>query len=181
MKNCTGIILAGGQSLRMGTDKAFVVYQSKPLIQHALDLFTPLCNEVIISGNSPKLAEFKVPVVADQFSQSGPLSGVYSACKAAKNDVCIIVPCDVPHVSQQLFTTLYNHLENYDAVVPRLSNGYVEPLIACFKTNIHTKIASFLESKQYKAQDFLNTISVKYIDIADEQQFRNINSGSDIQ
>ena len=63
--NITGIILAGGKSSRMGSDKGFVIYNDKPFIQHIIDTLQPLVDEIIIVSNNPDYDVFKLKRVND--------------------------------------------------------------------------------------------------------------------
>ena len=77
-KNITGIILAGGKSSRMGTDKGFVMYKNKAFIQHIIEAIHPLVDEIIIVSNNPDYDVFKLKRVNDIIENAGPLAGVYT-------------------------------------------------------------------------------------------------------
>ena len=73
----SGFILAGGKSRRMGTDKALLVFQGKPLLEHMIGLIAPLCNKVFIGGQNSDYTSFGVEMIPDLYSDCGPIAGVF--------------------------------------------------------------------------------------------------------
>ncbi|MCF6240761.1 MAG: molybdenum cofactor guanylyltransferase, partial [Bacteroidales bacterium] len=94
--NITGIILCGGKSKRMGSNKALLQLNGKCIINYVTELLSNFCNEIIISTNSHELAFLKTELVADEFQTIGPIAGIYSALKHSKTEKNIILSCDTP-------------------------------------------------------------------------------------
>jgi molybdenum cofactor guanylyltransferase len=80
----TGIILAGGQSSRMGTDKAMLQIDGKTLMERAIEICKPICHEILISSNNPKHENFGFTVIPDEIKNCGPMGGIYSCLKNLK-------------------------------------------------------------------------------------------------
>ncbi len=75
----TGIILAGGENRRMGSDKAFLVIDGRPIIEHILSVFKGLFEKIIIVTNSPeRYKSYDVAVFSDALDVRGPLTGIYT-------------------------------------------------------------------------------------------------------
>jgi molybdopterin-guanine dinucleotide biosynthesis protein A len=178
----TGIIIAGGKSTRMGKDKAFIKYNGKMLIEYAVSVITPIVNSIIISSNnSQNIKNFNI--VSDIYKNTGPIAGIYSCIKASQTFANIVVPCDTPFVSTGLLKMLITEFQknkNIDAVVPRLPDGKIEPLIAVYTKNILSETKKAIENKDYKLVNLLSNINTKYFDITDTEQFKNINTPNDL-
>ncbi len=96
-----GVVLAGGLSRRMGTDKALLPFQGRTLLQHQVDLLAPLCARVLVSGD---YAGFDcVPDVTARF---GPIGGIYSVAKQFPNAALLVIPVDMPQLTQAHLQTL---------------------------------------------------------------------------
>ena len=83
-KHITGIILAGGKSSRMGTDKGFVIYKNKAFIQHIIEAINPLVDDIIIISNNPDYDVFRLKRFDDIIENAGPLAGVYTGLHFTK-------------------------------------------------------------------------------------------------
>jgi molybdopterin-guanine dinucleotide biosynthesis protein A len=90
-----GYVLAGGQSSRMGRDKALLELAGQPLVSHAVTKLRRLCAEVSILGSNPELAAY-APLVRDSHDGCGPMAGIEAALRSSKYDWNLILPVDVP-------------------------------------------------------------------------------------
>jgi molybdenum cofactor guanylyltransferase len=90
-----GYVLAGGKSLRMGSDKALLKLAGKPLVLHAMTKLRRLCAEVSILSNNPGLEQY-APLVRDLHEGCGPLAGIEAALLRSKYDWNLVLPVDVP-------------------------------------------------------------------------------------
>jgi molybdenum cofactor guanylyltransferase len=119
----SGIVLAGGQSRRMGRDKALIELQGKPIIQYALDALASMCDERIVVANDTAIyARFGVPVVADLIPGKGSLGGIYSGLQAARGEYVIAVACDMPFLNGALLRFMLSLAPQYDVVLPQASS-----------------------------------------------------------
>lgn len=104
-----GLILAGGRSRRMGTDKAFVPLAGRPLIEHVIARLAPQVDTLVISSNAPheRFAAFHLPVLADIHGGfRGPLAGVHAALVTYPDDVVVSVAVDLPLLPPDLVERL---------------------------------------------------------------------------
>ena len=102
----TGILLAGGSSSRMGTDKGMVEFQGKKLAEYALDLLSRFCDEIIISTGNPEYAGFGFRIIPDQLPGKGPLSGLAATLPLSSNEWNLVLGCDMPYTNSALFEFL---------------------------------------------------------------------------
>ena len=187
----TSIILAGGKNLRLGRNKALEVFNGKSLIEHVIERVEPLSDRIMIVASREK---FKLPVsleaemLADLYHDKGPLGGIYTGQESSRSLYNIVVACDMPFLNAELLSYMLELSYNYDAVVPRLEEGMIEPLHAIYSRDCLDSMKTRLESNALKVHSFLETVRVRYIDRDESQKldpqllsFFNINHQSDIE
>lgn len=131
----TVAIQAGGQSTRMGEDKALKSFLGHPLIQRVVDRIMPIADEIIVTTNHPTNYTFLgLRLVPDLKPGHGALSGLYTALFSAQHPIVAVVGCDMPFASASLLEAAYRLLieEDADAVVPQTEKGY-EPIHAIYR------------------------------------------------
>lgn len=180
----TGIILSGGQSTRMGTDKALLLLKGKTLLENAIEICNPVCNEILISSNNSEHEKFGYKIVPDEFTNCGPLSGIYSALKKSQTEWNFIISVDAAFVKPDFIHTLLNNANNFDAVVPYHNFGK-EPLISMYNKSGLRVMLEHLQSKNLKIHNLLNALNTKYINSQSwvekfPEIFRNLNRPDDL-
>lgn len=133
----TLVIQAGGESRRMGQDKALMPFLGRPLITRVIERLAPLADEVMVTTNRPEYYRFLgLPLLPDLISGRGALGGLYTAVASAKQPVVAVAACDMPFASRELFALERDLLqaEAADVVIPpsEEGNGY-EPLHAVYR------------------------------------------------
>lgn len=97
------VIQAGGESRRMGRNKALVPFLGRPLYQRVLERLAPLADEVLITTNTSEGFEAAtVPLVADVFPGQGALGGLFTAIWAARHPIVMVAACDLPFANPDL-------------------------------------------------------------------------------
>lgn len=128
----TGIVLAGGESRRMGSDKAFLTLEGAPLIEHVLRVLKSICSHCIIVTNDPqRYASFSAQVVTDKGERRGPLTGIFTGLYHSTEPYNLIVACDMPFLQTSLLSYMAGLAEGYDVVAPKIGE-YTEPLHAIY-------------------------------------------------
>ena len=97
--NITGIILAGGKSSRMGTEKGLILYKNKPFVEHIIEAMNPLVDNIIIISNNKAYKSFGFRCYEDLIKNTGPLAGIYTGLRYSKTENNLIVSCDVPLIN----------------------------------------------------------------------------------
>src|SRR5262245_39893464 len=96
-------IQAGGQSSRMGEDKALKPFLGRPLIQRVIDRLTPIADEIIVTTNRPEAYNFLTHrLFTDLKPGRGALGGLYTAIASASHPIVAVVACDMPFASATL-------------------------------------------------------------------------------
>jgi molybdopterin-guanine dinucleotide biosynthesis protein A len=131
--NCTAVIMAGGDSRRMGQDKANLLLGERTLLQSVIATLQPLFPEVIISVRQPR-PEINLPQVCDDPAHCGPLAGLATALERASTPWIFAVACDMPFITPALIEYLALQRADHQAVVPMVG-GYPQPLAAFYATS----------------------------------------------
>jgi molybdenum cofactor guanylyltransferase len=180
-------IQAGGQSRRMGTDKALVQLGGLPLIEHVLKRVEGLGDEILITSNhTESLSYLGIPIVPDPIPGAGALAGLETALHAAQGDYVLILACDMPFVNRKLLCHMIELAPSGDIIVP-IHAGYFEPLHAIYNKECLPNIQASLKNGQTRVISFFDEVQVQVIDegkIAtfDPQgmSFFNINTPEDL-
>ena len=115
----TGVILAGGQSRRMGQNKALIQLGDDSLIEHVIRRMHLVVEELLLITNTPaEYAHLNVPMYDDIIPDTGALGGIYTGLTHASYDAVVCVGCDNPFLVPNLLTYLVSVLDEYDAVMP---------------------------------------------------------------
>ncbi|MDX8397683.1 MAG: molybdenum cofactor guanylyltransferase [Mariprofundaceae bacterium] len=117
IENCTVVILTGGESKRMGSDKALTKFQGQSLFSHVIEKVEPLFSEILISVHSLR-ADLKHRQIIDDAEARGPMVGIKRGLEEADTDWVFVIACDMPFVSTMLIQELASKRENFEAVVP---------------------------------------------------------------
>ncbi|OGO41998.1 MAG: hypothetical protein A2W36_06995 [Chloroflexi bacterium RBG_16_58_14] len=128
------VIQAGGESRRMGQDKALVPFLGKTLIERVIERLSGMADEILVTTNKPEsYASLGLPLVQDVIPGRGALGGLYTALSAASHPLVAVVACDMPFVSPGLLAFQRDLLlrGGYDAVIPRTEGG-TEPFHAVY-------------------------------------------------
>ncbi len=125
MNTASGIILAGGQSRRMGRDKAWSEFQGRALIEHVMASLEQVCAEIIVvANNQTPYRKLAARVVSDILPDHGSLGGIYSGLHAAQFDHAIVVACDMPFLNPLLLRHMLTLADEYEVVVPSAVNEW---------------------------------------------------------
>ena len=173
-----GLILAGGRSSRMGTDKARISYHGKPQYQHVFDLLTPFCDHVHISCKSTSHFPSQYNPVADEFDFESPLNGILSAMRAYADNSWLTVPVDMPMLDDSLIRYLSDHRDPKKMATCFLdSKGTApEPLVAIWEEKSFEDLMIYYKDGGISPRNFLINNPVQLLNIPHEKYLVNINT-----
>lgn len=169
-------VLAGGQSRRMGTDKALLPLRpgDPPLAEVVIERVHVVADEVfIVASDRPAYGNFGVPVVPDRFPDAGTLGGIATALGAARHPHCLVVACDMPFLDTGLLRWMANRPRTYDVLVPRLpgesrqGGGFVfQTLHAIYGKGCLPAIERLLAAERRQVIGFFADVAVQAVDEA---------------
>src|ERR1700730_17830657 len=147
----TGIILAGGRSQRMGTNKALLPLpgqSSETVLAHIISTLAPLCAEIlIVARDQTQFAHVALPdtrLVFDEKPGGGPLMGLYSGLNAMQATTALVVAVDMPFVQPALLAFLLAHHQENTLLVP-VVGGIPQVLLALYPRSILPQIEALLQ------------------------------------
>lgn len=179
--NITGLILAGGQSKRFGSDKALHVIDGQSMIQRIYDVLSVIADPMFIStGMSDRNYGLPVKHLIDTYPDAGPLAGLHAGLLVADTEWLVVLATDLPFVTTDILKQLIDQCDEIsDAVVARSMNR-IQPLCGCYRTKLAKLAANRLQQKKRSVMGFLDSLNVKTVDIPGAAM-RNINQLSDLQ
>ena len=157
----TGVIQAGGKSIRMGgAPKALVPLGGRSIIERVVDAVRAVTGDVLIVTNTPALyAHLGLPMVPDVFPDHGSLGGIYSGLAAVPGDAAFTVACDMPFLSVEVVRLVASRAAEADVVIPQIA-GQWETLHACYAKSCLGPIERRLRSGRLKVIGFFDEVRV---------------------
>lgn len=188
----TVALLAGGQSSRMGTDKAFVRLSARPVIEDILAQVSDLGAETIVITNRPDSYRYLgLPLFGDVLPNRGALGGVYSALHSATQPHVLCLACDMPFIVRPLLDYLIALREEADVIMPRLrvnDSAEAEPFRAVYARACLAPIRAALDANRLRVISFFPAVRVRFVDEPElnrfdpaHRSFFNINTPADLQ
>lgn len=166
-----GIVLSGGQSQRMGRDKATLLYEGVPLLDRVVGILGAVTPGVIVVTASEECyAPLGAYVVYDEYPGAGPLGGLVTGLKAAGRGAHIVVACDMPLLQPELLRLLLERLGSADAAVPRIA-GQPEPLCAVYSATSVPALEAAVAEGELAVHKALDRIRVRYVE---EEELRSV-------
>jgi molybdopterin-guanine dinucleotide biosynthesis protein A len=188
MEPVSAIIQAGGQSRRMGRDKALIDYHGRPILAHVIDTLRQLSDDVIVVSNrSDVYGPFGARVVPDYDPPSGPLGGLAAGLAAMQHDLAVVVACDMPFLNLDLFRFMIERAAACDAVVPLTGDQY-EPLHAVYRRTCLAAIQRRLANDERRVISFFQDVRLSTVPEADwrvidpdGRSLSNLNTPADLK
>lgn len=195
----SGIVVAGGQSRRIGFDKRRLRLwgaQGPTLLERTLDTLAPLCDELVVVLNDPQQwPHLQARLVSDIYADGGVLGAVYVGLLAAQHPHSLVVAADMPLLNAHLLAAMLAYPRTYDLLIPRSigsdtapTRGYVEPLHAIYSRACLIPMRQLLYAGTRRMTDLLERVRVTYLAHQDQEcydphglSFANINTPADLE
>jgi molybdenum cofactor guanylyltransferase len=176
------LVLAGGDSRRMGRPKAWLEVGNTTLLRYVVERLAPAFSEVMVSFAEPEQLEEPVPyrIVFDRKRSTGPLAGLEAGLVAARNDVIFAVACDMPYVTQEVAQMAVAAARGCDAAIPRI-DGRPEPVCGAYRRTALPFITGALNSGRLKTADIAGDLDVTWLESLDPAAFRSLNTPQDLE
>ncbi|MGA7827294.1 MAG: formate dehydrogenase accessory sulfurtransferase FdhD [Geobacteraceae bacterium] len=179
----TAVILAGGSSARMKSNKALLPYSGELFIERIYRQLSALFSEVILVTNQPEHYRFlPCRMVPDEFPGMGSLAGIHAGLKQSRTEHVFVVACDMPYLNSDLIRLMVAQAPGHDVVIPE-SDGGLEPLHAVYAKSCLPEMEEALKSGTRKIVDCfdwskVSVLSKEEIAALDPEfrSFRNINT-----
>ncbi len=184
------IILAGGDSKRLGSPKALLKFQECTLLELIVDCLKEYFVQLTLVTDRPDLyGHLPVNITGDiiKTDKKSPLRGIHAGLISSPLSYQFIVACDMPFLSLDLIKYMEKFTDDYDAVVPRIGN-YFQPLHAYYSRSCIEVIEAQVKKGRYKVTEFYSQLNIKYVGEEEikrfdpqQRSFININRWSDYE
>lgn len=176
-QDCTGFILAGGKSTRMGRDKALLDWNGRTLLDHMVDLISSAVDKVHVVGRAH---------LPDRLPGHGPLSGIATALETSETDTNLVVAVDLPLLSKEFLKYLRSQADLSHDLLIACKIGADFPLCLVIRKALAPEIRSRLASHDLSIHDLVENSPARVISESElrdagfnPSQFRNINTEDD--
>ena len=186
------IVLAGGEGLRLGRNKALEIVGNRNLLQWVLSQLSSFNSDIILvtagKKSFPQSIDYaRFRLVTDTYPAKGPLGGIYTGLVASDSLYNLVVACDMPFLNQALLRYMIQVSAGFDLVVPRVDD-LVEPLHAVYSRSCLAPIEWLLGQANLRVSALFDLVKVRYVE-ADEidsfdpkhLSFFNINTEADLE
>ena len=175
-----GLVLAGGRSLRMGSDKALISYHAENQLLHTASLLRQQCEKVFISCREEQAAEyrhFEIPLITDSYLNIGPLGGVLSAQRAHSDAAWVVAACDLPFLDADTITHLCQHRNpmRFATAFRSPASGQLEPLCTCYEPKSRNRLILHHLDGENSLRAFLDKSRIEELQPLNRQALHNIN------
>jgi molybdopterin-guanine dinucleotide biosynthesis protein A len=165
IEDCTALILAGGDSRRMGQDKAALVLDGKTLLERVTATMQQVFPKVVVSVRQLR-GGVVVPQVCDEQEASGPLAGLIAGLSQVDTPWVFAVACDMPFVTPAIVNRLAELRNGFQAVVP-VVGGYQQPLAAFYAASALETMRASLAAGDRSLRGTLEKLEVRYVNEAE--------------
>lgn len=174
------LILIGGKSSRMGTDKGLLDYHGKPQREYLFDLAKKYCSEAYFSCRAEQ--QFSEQSIIDTYTL-GPMGGILSAFDFNPNIAWLVVACDMPLIDENSFQTLINHRNKAKIATAFLNpeTNAPDPLFTIYEPKAALLLAKYIEIGNKSPKIFLQNNDVEIIASSNPVFLKNVNTKEEFE
>ena len=181
----TLVILAGGKSKRMGTNKALLKVGDKTLLEHMVSIFDEHFDEILLSVNETghfKELGLNVIEVEDIHKGIGPIGGFHAIFAKTSVDKFFACAVDTPFVMPSAAIEMMDLSDGVDICALLKEDEKTEPLFAVYNRSCFSEIEKMIEHKDFRLKSLFEKVNVKYIHKYDlNKSFANLNTREDYE
>ncbi|GEL09050.1 molybdenum cofactor guanylyltransferase [Salisediminibacterium halotolerans] len=173
MEQLTGAVLAGGESRRMGANKALLTIGGEALVERLIAVLSEETDRMLLVTNQPDQFSFlRTEKVIDRYPGCGPLAGLDAAFSAVSGGWVFLSSCDLPFPDLRVVRALIEKADtgNGQAVVPEI-HGVKHPLFALYHYSLQAKVEKKLADGEHRMTGLLEETQVTYLNA---EFFRNL-------
>lgn len=186
MRDANGFVTAGGRSSRMGKDKAWLEFGGQSMIERVIAALSPVTASVSIIANGPEYSRLGLPVFGDTREGIGPLEAIRTALANTNLRRAVLVGCDLPFVTTDLFRFLLNIGGDYQVVLPVGPDGKLETLCAIYCKQMLPIVSDLIDGGERKVSLLFDRVATRLVVFEElrhlrgsELFFENVNTPTD--
>ena len=185
----TGVVLAGGQSKRMGFNKAEAEMQGDSMLMRMIDKLKKITPTILISSGTATYPNIPLPQIPDGYPQCGPLGGIYSVLKASNTSLNLVVSCDIPLVSISLLVHIIEKAKESNALItlPIDHDGQLQMMCAVYHKDVLPILQQQIDAQAFKMKSLVDMVKTQYVEISKEHPlyqkdaFMNVNNPTNLE
>ncbi len=179
------IILAGGNSSRMGEDKGLLELNGSPMIGHVINTLKDIADDILIVSNNEAYQQFGLPVYSDIIPNKGPIGGIYTGLVKSNTEVNIVISCDSPFMTTSFINKLLAHSCAQEVTISSY-NGRVHPTIGIYNQSITPTLKQQIDNNEFKLMSTIEKVRHQIIPFSSTDEaidpiiFSNINTQQEL-
>ncbi len=162
-RTITGIILAGGKSSRMGTDKGFLKLNNKSFVEYSIKALKPLVSDILIVSDHIAYDSFGYKRIKDVVKDAGPVAGIYSGLETTESEYNLVLSCDIPLINTSILEKLIDAIDYTSEIIQIEANGKTMPLIAFYRKACKEKFYNALQNDERRLRVVVNQCKTKNV------------------
>jgi len=180
-----GLVVCGGQSSRMGTDKSELVYYQKPQREHVSEMLSDFCEKVFVSCNGKQASRNgntdSVLIDLPEFSNIGPMAALLTAYSFFPDRDFLVLACDYPFITKKDLASFLQTIDekSFAAAFFNEQQGVYEPLIAWYSKEALHEIQNRFHSQQYSLQKFLKDSEAQQFKPSNTENMKSVDTPED--
>lgn len=180
----TGIILAGGQSRRMGFNKAEATVHGRSMLMRMINTLSLVTPNILLSTGSTVYQKMEWQQIPDEYPDYGPLGGIYSVLKVSLTSLNFVLSCDMPMITASLLNYIIARAKENGALItaPMDQEGQLQLLCAVYHRDILPVMEQQIKARALKMKSLAALVPVESIRIPkehplyNEHAFKNVNT-----
>jgi molybdenum cofactor guanylyltransferase len=177
-----GLILTGGRSSRMGSDKALINYHGKPQREFLFLLLEKYCAKVFISCREEQHVAEQLNPLTDHYHFQSPLNGILSAFRLFPDKRWVIIAVDMPNINERAIEKLVGEsdLKKIATCFINPDENAPEPLLTLWEPSAYPLLLQFMRLGNIGPRDFLKMHPIHMLELPDHKLLLNVNSPDQI-
>jgi aldehyde:ferredoxin oxidoreductase len=174
----SAVVLAGGKSLRMGTDKALLKWREKNFLETLLYTLSMFRSSFVSTADKTQYKTLRYRTIPDLYPGIGPVGGIYASLLASDDDYLFVTACDTPFMSADLIRELCRAAEGYDCCIARERDGRLHPLCGVYGRSMIPVFRKQIDDGRYKIAIAYEKVKTRYFDLSPRQaaELKNFNT-----
>ncbi|MCB1176922.1 MAG: molybdenum cofactor guanylyltransferase [Leptospiraceae bacterium] len=149
----TGIILSGGKSSRMGTNKSFLKLGGKTMLEIIIERSKKIFKETILITNDPDIySKYEISTYTDIYKNFGPIAGLHSGLMNSNTEKNFLLSCDIPFLDEKSIEFIINYFSDSNCIVPK-AEGFVQHMCGLYNKSLLPQIESILKDVVKEKKD----------------------------
>lgn len=165
-------ILCGGKSSRMGEDKGLIPFLNSPMIEHTINALNLRQVPITLITSNNDYNQFGLDMIADSYTDKGPLAGIHAGLLHSKYNVNIVLSCDTPLIPTALIQHLIESYNDDDALIVSI-DGRAHPLIGIYHKRIIPELEALIKEENLRLSQLHERIKTRTLDLTDHSIFGN--------